>query len=97
MLLQAYFILLRINKFQSEIIVDQSALKTIMQNSSPFGAVSLLIVGEFLQLPAVTKKVGSWNQVRDHIGHSMGCCGKKSNCMSWLRLFGKAVTQILLN
>ena len=59
MLLQAYFILLRINKFQSEIIVDQSALKTIMQNSSPFGAVSLLIVGEFLQLPAVTKKVGS--------------------------------------
>ena len=45
-------------QFQSEIIVDQSALKTIMQNSSPFGAVSLLIVGEFLQLPAVNQKGG---------------------------------------
>ena len=31
-------------------------LKAIMQNSSPFGGVSLLVVGDFLQLPPVNKK-----------------------------------------
>ena len=31
-------------------------LKTIMQNSSPFGGVSLLVVGDFLQLPPVNQK-----------------------------------------
>ena len=32
------------------------ALKTIMQNSSPFGRVSLLVIGDFLQLPLVNQK-----------------------------------------
>ena len=32
------------------------ALKAIMQNSSPFGGVSLLVVGDFLQLPPVNQK-----------------------------------------
>ena len=31
-------------------------LKAIMQNSSPFGGVSLLVVGDFLQLPPVNQK-----------------------------------------
>ena len=31
-------------------------LKAIMQNSSPFGGVSLLVVGDFLQLPLVKQK-----------------------------------------
>ena len=33
------------------------ALKAIMQNSSPFGGVSLLTVGDFLQLPTGNQKV----------------------------------------
>ena len=33
------------------------ALKAIMQNLSPFGGVSLLVVGDFLQLPPVNQKV----------------------------------------
>ena len=33
------------------------ALKAIMQNSSPFGGISLLVVGDFLQLPPVNQKV----------------------------------------
>ena len=32
------------------------ALKAIMQNSSPFGEVSLLVVGDFLQLLPVNQK-----------------------------------------
>ena len=32
------------------------ALKAIMQNSSPFGGISLLVVGNFLQLPPVNQK-----------------------------------------
>ena len=32
------------------------ALKTIMQNLSPFGGVSLLVVGDCLQLPSVYQK-----------------------------------------
>ena len=32
------------------------ALKAIMQSSPPFGGVSLLIVGDFLQLPPVNQK-----------------------------------------
>ena len=32
------------------------ALKAIMQNSSPFGGGSLLVVGDFLQLPLVNQK-----------------------------------------
>ena len=31
-------------------------LKTIMQNLSPFGGVSLLVLGDFLQLPSVNQK-----------------------------------------
>ena len=31
-------------------------LRAIMQNSSPFGGVSLLVVGDFLQLPPVNQK-----------------------------------------
>ena len=33
------------------------ALKVIMQNSSPFGGVSLLVLGDFLQLAPVNQKV----------------------------------------
>ena len=32
------------------------ALKTITQNSSPFGGVSLLVVGDFLQLSPVNSR-----------------------------------------
>ena len=32
------------------------ALKAIMQNSSPFGRVSLLVIGDFLQLLLVNQK-----------------------------------------
>ena len=32
------------------------ALKAIMQNLSPFGGVSLLVEGDFLQLPFFTTK-----------------------------------------
>ena len=32
------------------------ALKVIMQNSLPFGGVSLLVVGDFSQLPPVNEK-----------------------------------------
>ena len=32
------------------------ALKVIMQNASPFGAVSLLVVADFVQLPPVSQK-----------------------------------------
>ena len=32
------------------------ALKAIIQNSSPFGAVSSLVEGDFLQLPPVYQK-----------------------------------------
>ena len=32
------------------------ALKAIMQNALPFGGVSLLVVGDFLQLPPVSQK-----------------------------------------
>ena len=35
------------------------ALKAIMQNSSPFGAVSLLVVGGFYNFHLLTKKVCS--------------------------------------
>ena len=31
-------------------------LKAVMQNLSPFGAVSLLVVGDFLQLSPVNQK-----------------------------------------
>ena len=32
------------------------ALKAIMQNLQPFGGVSLLVIGDFLQLPPVNQK-----------------------------------------
>ena len=32
------------------------ALKAIMQDPLPFGGVSLLVVGDFLELPAVNQK-----------------------------------------
>ena len=35
------------------------ALKAVMQNSSPFSGVSLLVVGDFLQLHRLTKKLCS--------------------------------------
>ena len=35
------------------------SLKAIMQNSSPFGGVSLLVVGDFLQILPVNQKVCS--------------------------------------
>ena len=66
------------------------ALEAVMKTLSPFGEVSVKF--DFL-----TKKVCSRNQVKDHIAHSMDRCGKAWSCMSWLKLFGRAVIQILLN
>ena len=71
-------------------------LKAIMQNSSPFVGVSLLLK-IFNNFHKLTKSVCSSNQVRDRIGHSVDGCGKNSSCTSLLRLFGRAVIQILLN
>ena len=51
-------------------------LKTIMQNSSPFVGVSLLVVGDFYNFHLLTKKVCSWNQVRGPIGHEWVVLGK---------------------
>ena len=47
-----------------------SELKAIIQSLSPFGRVSLLVIGAFLQIPSVNqkKKGCSWKQVRDCIG-----------------------------
>ena len=71
-------------------------LKAIMRNLLPFDGVSLLLE-IFYIFHLLTKKVCSWNQLRDHIVHSMDSCGKNSNCISRLRLFDRAVIQILLN
>ena len=73
------------------------ALKAIMQNSSPFGGVSLLVVGDILQPPPVNKKSMFMKPTKGSLGHSVDGCGKNSNCMSWLRLSGRAVIQTLLN
>ena len=59
---------------------------------------SLFVVGDFLQLPPVNQKgVFRKPSKGSYIGHSLDGYGKNSNCMSWLRLFGRAVIQILLN
>ena len=42
-------------------------LKAIVQNSSPFGGVSLVVVGYFYNFHLLTKKVCSWNQVREKV------------------------------
>ena len=36
-------------------------------------------------------------KVRDQVGHSMDGFGQNSNSMSWARLLGKTMIQILLN
>ena len=72
------------------------ALKGIMQNSSPFCGVSLLVV-DFLQLPPVNQKGVFMKPSKGSYRSLMDGCRKNSNCMSWLRLFSRAVIQILLN
>ena len=72
------------------------ALKGIMQNSSPFCGVSLLVV-DFLQLPQVNQKGVFMKPSKGSYRSLMDGCRKNSNCMSWLRLFSRAVIQILLN
>ena len=71
------------------------ALKNIKQNLLQFGGVSLLLVGDLLQLPSVNQK--SMIQARDHTSHSMDGCGENSNYMNWLKSFDRAVIQILLS
>ena len=52
------------------------ALQAIKQNSWWLGGVSLLVVGDFLQLPPVNQKLCLQNQERIQIGHSKDGCGK---------------------
>ena len=73
------------------------ALKGIMQNSSPFCGVSLLVVGDFLQLGPVNQKGVFMKPSKGSYRSLMDGCLKNSNCMSWLRLISRAVIQILLN
>ena len=70
------------------------ALKAIMQNSSPFGGVSLLVIGDFLQLLPVNQKGAFMKPSKGSYRSLMYGCGKTSNCMSWLRLFVRAMIQI---
>ena len=65
------------------------ALKAIIQNLLPFGGVSFLVVGYFLQLSQVNQKGLFMKTSKGHIVHSMDGYGKNSNCMSCLRLFGR--------
>ena len=73
------------------------ALKFVMENLSPFGGVSLLVVGDFLQHQPANEKDVFMRPSIYHICYSMDRCGKNSNCMSELKLCGRAVIQILLN
>ena len=66
-----------------------------MQNSLPFGRVSLLIVGDFFQFPLFNQQYvlmktskGSYRLFNGWLWDS---------CMSWLKLFDRAVNQISLN
>ena len=72
-------------------------LKAILQNLSPFGGVSLLVVVDFLQLPTVNQKCVFLKPSKGSYRLFNGWLWSKSNCMSWLRLFGRAVIEILLN
>ena len=74
-------------------------LKVIRRNSLPFNGVFLLVVRYFLQLRPIHQKgvfLKSSKGVRDHIGHSVDSCGKKSSCMSWLRMC-RVLIKILFN
>ena len=73
------------------------ALKAIMQNSSSFGGVSLLVVRDFLQLPPVNQKGAFMKLSKGSYRSFRGWFWEKFQLQSWLRLFGRAVTQILLN
>ena len=70
-----------------------------MQNSSPFSGVSLLIVGDFLQPPPVKQKGVFMKQSKGSCRSFNGWLWEKFqlHCMSWLRLSGRALIQILLN
>ena len=67
-------------------------LKVTMKNWTPFGGVSLLVVIYLLQFAPFNQIV-----MFMEINVSMGIYGKNSNYMSWLKIFGRAVIQILLN
>ena len=73
------------------------ALKAIMQNSSSFGGVSLLVVRDFLQLPPVNQKGAFMKPSKGSYRSFRGWFWEKFQLQSWLRLFGRAVAQILLN
>ena len=62
------------------------ALKNIKQNLLQFRGVSFLLVGDFLELLPV-------NQKSVFMKPSKG----SYNFMNWLKLFGRAVIQILLS
>ena len=68
------------------------ALKGTMQNSLPFGGVSLLVAGDFLQLPLVNQNGVFMKPSKGSYRSCSGWLWEKSKCMRWLRLFGRAVT-----
>ena len=72
------------------------ALKHIKPNLLQFVGVSLLLVGYFLQLPAVKQK-SVFMKPSEGSSHSMDVCGKNSNYMNCLKSFDRAVIQILLS
>ena len=72
-------------------------LKAIMQNSLPFGGVSLLVVGDFFRLQPINQKSVFMKSSESYIGHSVDGYVKTFNCMSWLRLLSRPVIQFLLN
>ena len=83
-----------IGKAGSELL---KLLKVIMQNLLLFGRVSLFVVGDFFQLPRS-------NQISVFMKSSEGSYRsfnrwllEKSQLQSWLRLFSRAVIQVLFN
>ena len=73
------------------------ALQAINQNSLQFGGVSLLVVGDFLQLPPVDQKGVFAKAGKGSYRLSMDGCGKNFGYNSWLKPLGTAVTQNSLN
>ena len=74
------------------------AFKNIKQNLLPFGGLSLLLIGDSLQLsPVNQKRVFIKPSKGSNSSYSMNGCGKNFNYMNWLKTFGRAVIQILFS